>query len=83
VPSVVAHGGADPAVVAAHAGVDAGVTLHGAVVTPGHNSLQLTVTHQRTARVSLQHKQKKMSLEVVTVNQWHVFRRHGEHCTSR
>lgn len=51
---VVAHDGADPAVVAAHAGVDAGVSLHGAVITPGHDSLQLTVTHQRTTGVALQ-----------------------------
>lgn len=51
---VVAHGGADPAVEAAHTGVDAGVSLHGAVITPGHDSLQLTVAHQRTTRVSLQ-----------------------------
>lgn len=51
---VVAHDGADPAVVAAHTGVDAGVSLHGAVITPGHDSLQLTITHQRSTRVSLQ-----------------------------
>lgn len=51
---VVAHDGADPAVVAAHTGVDAGVSVHGAVITPGHHSLQLTITHQRTTRVSLQ-----------------------------
>lgn len=57
--SVVAHDSADPAVVAAHASVDAGVSLHGAVVTPGHHSLQLTATHQRTARVALQtHKRQ-------------------------
>lgn len=52
--SVVAHDSADPAVVAAHPGIDAGVSLHGTVITPGHNSLQLTVTHQRTARGPLQ-----------------------------
>lgn len=51
---VVVHDSADPAVVAAHPGIDAGVSLHGTVITPGHNSLQLTVTDQRTARVSLQ-----------------------------
>lgn len=52
--SVVAHDIADPAVVAAHTGIDAGVSLHGAVITPRHHTLKLTVTHQRTARVSLQ-----------------------------
>lgn len=51
---VAAHNIADPAVVAAHTGVDTGVSLHGAVVTPGHNSLQLTVTHQGATGVSLQ-----------------------------
>lgn len=55
---VAAHHGADPVVVAAHTGVDAGVSLHGAVITPGHDSLQLAVTHQRTTGVSLQTKKK-------------------------
>lgn len=50
---VVAHDSTDPAVVAAHSGIDAGVSFHGAVITPGHHSLQLTITHQRTTRVSL------------------------------
>lgn len=50
---IVAHDAADPAVVAANTGVDAGVSLHGTVVTPGHDSLQLTVADQRTTRVSL------------------------------
>lgn len=59
---VVAHGGADPAVVTAHTGVDAGVSLHGTVITPGHHSLQLTITHQRTTRVSLQHRQTKTDM---------------------
>lgn len=54
VNSVVAHGGVDPAVVAAHTGVDAGVSLHGTVITPGDNSLQLTAAHQRTTGVTLQ-----------------------------
>lgn len=51
---VVSHDGADPAVVAAHTGVDTGVPLHGAIVTPGHHTLQLSITHQRTTGVSLQ-----------------------------
>ena len=60
VSSVVAHNIADPAVVVAHSGVDAGVSLHGAVITPGHDPLQLTTTHQRTSRVPLQtHTHKK------------------------
>lgn len=54
VSSVVAHDSGDPAVVAAHTGIDAGVSRHGAVIAPGHDSLQLTVAYQRTARVSLQ-----------------------------
>lgn len=52
--SVVSHGSADPAVVAANAGKDAGVSLHGAVVAPGNDSLQLTAAHQRAARIPLQ-----------------------------
>lgn len=50
---VVSHGGADPAVVAANAGIDAGVSLHGAVVAPGNDSLQLTAAHQRATGVPL------------------------------
>lgn len=52
--SVAHHGVADPAVVAADASVHAGVSLHGAVVPPGHDSLQLTAAHQGAAGVSLQ-----------------------------
>ena len=51
---VAAHDGTDPAVVAAHTGVDTWVSLHSAVITPGNHSLQLTITHQRTTGVSLQ-----------------------------
>lgn len=51
---IVSHGGADPAVVAADAGEDAGVSLHGAVVAPGNDPLQLTAAHQRAAGVPLQ-----------------------------
>lgn len=51
---VVSHGGADPAVVAADAGEDAGVSLHGAVVAPGNDPLQLPATHQRAPGVPLQ-----------------------------
>lgn len=51
---VVCHGGADPAVVAADAGEDAGVSWHGAVVAPGDDPLQLTAAHQRAAGVPLQ-----------------------------
>lgn len=56
---VVSHGGADPVVVAANTSEDAGVSLHGAVITPGHNSLQLTITHQGTTRVSLHTQAEK------------------------
>lgn len=52
--SVAHHGVADPAVVAADASVHAGVSLHGAVVSPRHDSLQLTAAHQGAAGVSLQ-----------------------------
>lgn len=52
--SIVPHGGADPAVVAAYASVHARVSLHGAVISPGHDSLQLTAAHQGATRVSLQ-----------------------------
>lgn len=51
---VVSHGGADPAVVAADAGEDAGVSLHGAVVAPGNDPLQLAAAHQGAAGVPLQ-----------------------------
>lgn len=51
---IVAHGGADPVVVAAHTGINTGVSLHGTVITPGHDTLQLTITHQGATRVSLQ-----------------------------
>lgn len=51
---IAAHDAADPVVVLAHTGVDAGVSRHGTLITPGHDSLQLTVTHQRTTGVSLQ-----------------------------
>lgn len=54
VHSVASHGAADPAVVAADAGEDAGVSLHGAVVAPGNDSLQLTAAHQGAAGVPLQ-----------------------------
>lgn len=54
VHSVVSHGAADPAVVAANAGEDAGVSLHGAVVAPGNDSLQLPAAHQGAARIPLQ-----------------------------
>lgn len=54
VHSVVSHGVADPAVVAANAGIDAGMSLHGAVVAPGNHSLQLTAAHQRATRIPLQ-----------------------------
>lgn len=52
--SVVPHGGADPAVVAAYTSVHTRVSLHGAVVSPGHDSLQLTTAHQGATGVSLQ-----------------------------
>lgn len=51
---VVFHGGADPAVVAADAGEDTGVSRHGAVVAPGDDPLQLAAAHQRAAGVPLQ-----------------------------
>lgn len=51
---VVSHSGADPAVVTANTSEDAGVSLHGALVTPGHNSLQLTTAHQGATGISLQ-----------------------------
>lgn len=54
VHSVVSHGSADPAVVAANAGEDAGVSLHGAVVAPGNDPLQLAAAHQRAAGIPLQ-----------------------------
>lgn len=61
---VVPHGGADPAVVAANTSEDAGVSLHGAVITPGNNSLQLTVTHQGAARVTLQTQAEEMLIQM-------------------
>lgn len=51
---VVSHSGAYPAVVATNTSEDAGVSLHGALVTPGHNSLQLTTAHQGATGISLQ-----------------------------
>lgn len=54
VRSVVSHGGADPAVVATNAGKDAGVSLHGTVVAPRNDSLQLTAAHQRATGIPLQ-----------------------------
>ena len=51
---IAAHDAADPVVVAAHTGIDAGVSRHGTFITPGHDSLQLAITHQRTTGVSLQ-----------------------------
>lgn len=55
---VALHDAADPAVVAAHPGVDAGVSPHGTVVTPGHHPLQDAVTHQGATGVTLG-KQRK------------------------
>lgn len=62
---VVCHGGADPAVVAADAGEDAGVSWHGAVVAPGDDPLQLTAADQRAAGVPLQ---AQADLSVTTWN---------------
>lgn len=53
---VAAHDAADPADVAAHAGINSGVSIHDAVSRNGHDSLQLAVTHQRSANIYLQTK---------------------------
>lgn len=52
---VAAHDAADPADVAAHAGIKSGVSIE-AVNRNGHYSLQLVVTHQRSASICLQTK---------------------------
>lgn len=44
---------ADPAVVDADLGVDAGPVLLGAAFPPGHHALQLTVAHHGATRVHL------------------------------
>lgn len=64
--SVAPHGVADPAVVAADASVHAGVSLHGAVVPPGHHSLQLTAAHQGATGVSLQKHTAKEVVQFAT-----------------
>lgn len=51
--SVGGHGVADPAVVDADLGVDAGLVLLGAAYPPGHHALQLTVAHHGATRVHL------------------------------
>lgn len=47
------HGVANPADVVADLGVDSGLVPLGAAITPGHNTLQLTVAHHGATRVSL------------------------------
>ena len=50
---VAVHDTLDPAVVAAHAGVDTGVAHHSTLIAPGDHTLQLATAHQRSARVTL------------------------------
>ena len=50
---VVAQHIADPDVVLANAGVETRVSLLGTLVTPGHHTLQLTITHQGATRITL------------------------------
>lgn len=51
--SVGGHDVADPAVVDADLGVDAGLVLLGAACPPGHHALQLAVAHHGATGVHL------------------------------
>lgn len=50
---IAAHGVPDPGIVVAYFGVDTRLILESAAITPGHDSLQLTVTHDWSTRISL------------------------------
>lgn len=47
------HGAADPGSVVADLGVDTRLVPLGTAVTPGHNTLQLTIAHHGATGVSL------------------------------
>ena len=65
---VAAHGASDPVGELAHAGVHAGVSRHGALVTPGHDTLQLSITHQGATGVTLVHETRLHRIAQRTVS---------------
>lgn len=50
---IAAHGVPDPGRVVADFRVDTRLILESAAITPGHDTLQLTITHDWATRISL------------------------------
>lgn len=63
---IATHGVPDPGSVVADFGVDTRLILKSAAITPGHDTLQLIVTHNWATRISLKMEREGVGREWIS-----------------